>query len=84
MSNPLVNKKMQDLIQRSKSQQIVFRWGVTIATVTLGALGYWSWAWLVLALGAFGSVIDIGLALVIGQVAQAATSIAVSNKKPGV
>jgi hypothetical protein len=68
-------KMMLPKIERASKQQMVLRWGITVLVLVLAGLGLWSWAWLTLALGAFAAFIDIGLALVVGQVNLAATSI---------
>jgi len=55
-------------IEKFTRQQHVFRWGTFILVGVLGVLELWQWSWLVLGLAAFASMIDIGLALVVGQV----------------
>lgn len=53
----------------------------TLGTLVLAGLGYWSWAWLTLALGAFLVFGQLGVTLVIASAQQArAQNIAITNK----
>lgn len=61
-------QRMMPKIDQATRQQHVFRWGTTILVGVLAALDLWSWAWLVLGLALFATLIDIGMALVISLV----------------
>jgi hypothetical protein len=58
------------------NQQIVWRGIITVAVVILAALGYWNWAWLTLAVGAFNQLANVAMALIVSQIRprEAATS----------
>jgi predicted phage tail protein len=73
---------MMPKIERARVQQMVFRWGVTILCIVLAALGYWQWAWLALALAVLGVLVDVGMALVVGQVAQMAATMNPRHETP--
>lgn len=72
-------KQMMPNVALVQKQQHVFRWGVTILVVALAAFQLWAWAWLVLALAAFANMVDVGLAIVLGLSALAASVLPSGN-----
>lgn len=72
-------KAMMPKVEAGRRQQHIFRWGTTVLVLVLAALKLWTWAWLALGIAAFCTVIDIGLAIVLGLVAVAAAQLPSDN-----
>lgn len=58
-------KVMLPHVERASRQQHMFRWGTTIFVAVLAVFKLWLWAYLVLGIAVFATVIDIGLAVVV-------------------
>ena len=73
---PPLDSAMVGRVKRGRAQSQAFRFVVSLAAIVLAALGIWRWAWLVLALGAFGVLADVSLGMAIAVVLQASTVLA--------